>query len=732
MQIQKPFHLLAVCAAILAGSSNSAWAAEAPVLRAGAFAMDIAPPILPVIVNGGFLQHEADSIRSPLHARCLVLDDGQSRLAIAVVDNCLIPRELLDDAKQQAHRATGIPIDRMLISATHTHSAPSVCGALGSDVDEAYARYLPGRIAQGIARAVQNLAPAEIGWTVVNDFEHTHCRRWILRPDRIKPDPFGFTTVRAMMHPGYQNPDYIGPAGPVDPALSILSIRSAQGRPIALLANYSMHYFGAQPVSADYYGLFAEKLAALIAPQAGDPPFVAIMSQGTSGDLHWMDYAEPKRDVRIEQYASELAQLAYQAYQRIEHRPGIALAMKEKTLTLPRRTPSPERLAWARDVLAKMKNPLPSNQPEVYAREQIMLAEEPTRELKLQAVRIGDLGITAIPCEVFGITGLKIKAQSPLQPTFNLELANGADGYIPPPEQHTLGGYNTWPARTAGLEVEAEPKIVEAVLNLLSEVSGRPRRELRLSNGPYAQAVLASRPLAYWRMEEFNGPQADDATGHGRHAMYQGGVAFYLEGPASDSFSGPERINRAAHFAGGCLEADLRTGSQSPGQVLGDSYAIEMWFWNGLPADAREITGTLFARLLTDPAHDDRPSAGTPGECLSLGGKKAAPGKLIFQYGQGLSQTLTGAATLEPKSWHHVVLTRDGRAVKLYLDGKLDLTGEAPPRLSGATPRLLIGSQGRANSTFEGRIDEVAVYNRPLPEAEIDRHSRAAQPTDAP
>ena len=90
----------------------------------------------------------------------------------------------------------------------------------------------------------------------------------------------------------------------------------------------------------------------------------------------------------------------------------------------------------------------------------------------------GNLGITAIPNEVYAITGLKLKRQSPLPTTFNVELANGAEGYIPPPEQHALGGYTTWPARTAGLEVQAEPRIVEALLGLLEEVAGKPRRPL--------------------------------------------------------------------------------------------------------------------------------------------------------------------------------------------------------------------------------------------------------------
>jgi Ku70/Ku80 beta-barrel domain len=107
------------------------------------------------------------------------------------------------------------------------------------------------------------------------------------------------------------------------------------------------------------------------------------------------------------------------------------------------------------------------------------------RKLKLQALRVGELGITAIPSEVFAITGLKLKAQSPLQPTFNIELANGSEGYIPPAEQHRLGGYTTWPARTAALETEAGPKIVEALLQLLEKAAERPRKKPVESQGAY-------------------------------------------------------------------------------------------------------------------------------------------------------------------------------------------------------------------------------------------------------
>src|SRR4051794_31537033 len=100
----------------------TAHADDPPALRAGASAVDVSPSKLPVIVNGGFLEATADKINDPPHARAIVLDDGTTRLAIVVVDSCMMPRDLLDRAKELAHEATGIPIDRILISATHTHS----------------------------------------------------------------------------------------------------------------------------------------------------------------------------------------------------------------------------------------------------------------------------------------------------------------------------------------------------------------------------------------------------------------------------------------------------------------------------------------------------------------------------------------------------------------------------------------------------------------------------------
>src|SRR5262249_31164175 len=215
---------------------------------------------------------------------------------------------------------------------------------------------------------------------------------------------------------------------PVDDSLTLLALRAADGKPLAVLANFSMHYFGSGIVSADYFGLFCAGLAKKIG--GGE----VMMSQGTSGDLMWMDYGKPESDVPMERYAAELVDIAHEAYRKIEYKSDVPLKMKETKLTLDRRVPDEKRLEWAKKRLAALQGKKPTEQADIYAREAIFLHEEPKRELKLQAIRIGDFGICAIPNEVFAMTGLRIQAYAFI-PTCVIELANGSEGYIPPVEQ---------------------------------------------------------------------------------------------------------------------------------------------------------------------------------------------------------------------------------------------------------------------------------------------------------
>src|SRR5438046_6722596 len=106
-----------------------------------------------------------------------------------------------------------------------------------------------------------------------------------------------------------------------------------------------MHYYESPHLSADYYGLFATKIAKLIGADGGNGPFVGIMSQGTSGDQMWMDYGAPRKQIGLDGYAQEIAEVAAQAYRKIEFHDWVSLGMCETKFTLGFRLPDEERIA---------------------------------------------------------------------------------------------------------------------------------------------------------------------------------------------------------------------------------------------------------------------------------------------------------------------------------------------------------------------------------------------------
>lgn len=669
-------------------------------LKAGAAMVDVTPLTFPVLVNGNMLAGTATKATSKLHARAIVVDDGQQRAAIVVVDSCMMPRELLDDAKQLAAQRTKIKPDHMLISATHTHTAPASMGCLGTDADPTYVPYLREKLAEAIAAAEKNLEPAKVGFAAKNAAEFTALRRWIIRPDRVGTDPFGNPTLRVNMHAGANLDNVTGESGPEDPDLSLISFQSTNGRPIAALANFSMHYFsGVEALNADYFGLFCEGLQQrLDKRESGQPPFVAVMSHGCSGDIWRRDYSQPPpakgEEPTLQSYTTGLLDIAQAAYDSIEHRAGGSVAMAETRMTLNYRVPDKQRLQWAQQIVSAMGDRAPKTTEEVYAREQIILHERKSTEIVLQALRIGDIAIASTPTETYALTGLKLKLQSPLPSTMVIELANGGDGYIPPPEQHLLGGYNTWPARSAGLEVTAEPKIVAASLSLLEKVAGKPRRKYVQSRGPAAEAVLKLKPLAYWRMDEFAPPRGKDSSGNHRDAFFEPGVVFFLAGPPDQAFCKSGEVNRAAHFAGGRMESRL--------DGLADSYSVSLWFWNGMPGAGREVAGWLFSRGQQ--------------EAIGIGGKSSAPGKLIFVGSQDNdAKPAIGRTVIERWTWNHLLLIREGQQVKLYLNGQAEpeIAFDSTRSEQGAD-QWFFGGRSDAADSWEGRLDEIAVFDRAL------------------
>ena len=130
-------------------------AEKAKLLRAGAATSNLTPPLGGGII-GGFHPIPSTHIHDELHARCLVLDNGETRLAIVVCDLLGASREVYDEARRLVTEETGLPGAHLFMSATHTHSATSALGTnrfrINTPLDD-YQRFVARRIADGARRA---------------------------------------------------------------------------------------------------------------------------------------------------------------------------------------------------------------------------------------------------------------------------------------------------------------------------------------------------------------------------------------------------------------------------------------------------------------------------------------------------------------------------------------------------------------------------------------------------
>jgi neutral ceramidase len=448
------------------------------VFKAGAATSNITPPIGMTIVGNFAPQPVSKHVHDELHVRCLVLDDGRTKLAFAVADNLHLARDVWDEAKQKLVADTGIPASHMMFSATHTHSSVSAITNKNAGID--YRSLVISRVVDGVKRALNNLEPARIAWGAGKLPQWVGNRRWLLKEGVTNPNPFGGQD-RAVMNPsGTLIPRLAGPAGPTNPEVYCLSVQATDGRQIALLANYWLHYVGGvgrEDLSADYFGEFCRRIE-----QALGAPCVGILANGPCGDVNSNDYSGRTPAVKYEPYekikvvTNDLAQEVLRVRQTLTYQDWVPLKAAASDLELAVRRPTPEMIKWAEGVLAKPKDAAPTHRLEQPYAERVMEARNAkpdTIQAFIQAFRIGELGIASIPFEVFTETGLTIKARSPFKDTFTIELANGSNGYLPTPRQHDFGGYETW-LGTNRVEREASEKITARALELLQSVHTAP------------------------------------------------------------------------------------------------------------------------------------------------------------------------------------------------------------------------------------------------------------------
>jgi hypothetical protein len=448
---------------------------EKKVFFAGAAKVDITP-ILGTVINGDFIPHFANYIHDPLYAKALVLDDNATRLAIIVVDICVMGQEFIGEVKNSIEKELGIDPRHVLISSTHTHAAGAVEEVHLVNADWAYREKLPGLILRAVALAKSKLQPAKIAFSSVHVPEHVLCRRYYMKEgfEAINPLSGGLDSIKT--NPFGAENQIIRPVAEVDPELSFMAIKNLDHQWISIFGNYSLHYVGDWEngsISADYFGIFSQALGDLLS--AGED-FVGIMSNGTSGDINVLDFMDPDRYPKplfekSRLIGEELASKVATAMPALVWDEDPTLAAVNEELRINRRMPQPQELEHAKKIIEKggleQVTAGLEGWRKIYAREQLLLSEfDPVAICPLQLFRIGKGIIGGLPGEFFAQTGLEIKKSMASEHYFTIGLANGNLGYVPPLQELERGGYETWRCRISNLESGAEGKIRNGLVKM--------------------------------------------------------------------------------------------------------------------------------------------------------------------------------------------------------------------------------------------------------------------------
>ena len=394
-------------------------------LTAGAACVDITPP-LGTMIPGLFHDRFAEKIRDPLQARGFVVEAGGEGVAIVVCDLIGVKRPYLDRVKERIAETTGLAPERVVISCTHTHTG----AATGED---GYTEFLIERIADVIRLAWEKREHALIGSGRAEEDRVVFNRRFHMRDGSVRTNP------------GTGNPDVVKPAGPVDPAIDVFCLHDTDQKPLGVLANYALHYVGVpdseRTVSADYFGAFSTLLQRLRGER-----FVAALSNGACGDINNHDViggVRPNNDrfQHSERVAGMVAAGALWAWNEIALASDAAIGAAMQEVVLERKdAPSEADLQRVKEIEGKEKATMAER---AFVRRITRRMEDVPDQVStwVQALRVGDLGIAAVPGELMVELGLDIKARSPFEQTMVIELANDSVGYLPTRKSYDEGGY---------------------------------------------------------------------------------------------------------------------------------------------------------------------------------------------------------------------------------------------------------------------------------------------------
>ncbi len=429
------------------------------MVHIGVSQIDITPPV--GIPLSGFANRDVCSgIHDPLQATALVAHGGGESFVVLDCDLLFIDSGFLERVRAGVQERTGLAAQNVMISCTHTHYGPDVCGADRHPIAGAYRESLHHRLVGAAQMACDGSVPARIGVSWGESFIGINRRE---------------LAADGSMQLGRN------PTGPVDRSVGVCRIDTREGKPLAAIVNFQTHPVSLtgseRSVSAGFPGTVRQIVKQLTGA-------TCLFFQGAGGDINPIAM---QPDFRIpHSLGTRLGCETVRLWEQAETEEPAVIGVRTKLQALPRYLYGSREFAEAlqadlqNDLTEqKSKRALPGLVQWTETRlERIGRAVQSRRtgkplepvQAEFQAYRLGDLAWATAPGEIFNELGRRVKQASPFRDTFFVSNTNGTIGYVPVPEAYSQGGYEV--NHAGQVEPEAAGTLVAACGDLLASLAG--------------------------------------------------------------------------------------------------------------------------------------------------------------------------------------------------------------------------------------------------------------------
>jgi neutral ceramidase len=404
-----------------------------------------------MVIAGSIHPHFARGQEGKIRASAVVIESGETKLCIVSCDVLMFERDIIDDVGGKIEAECGIPFENILVSATHTHHAPSTVTIHGYSRDDVFCERLKDAVLSAVSKANKKLKTDQ----------NAQMYFWLGQESSVGQNSRLLLKDNTIFWIGPRD-DVLRPTGPFDPELPVLAFKKADGSVEALLFNHSTHNIGARRGgvrSPGFYGLAAQELE----EELGG---TGLLLLGAAGSTHNLTLSADEMVLRIKNAVKEALSKAQKrevsglksVKEGFEYRVRKFNEAKEEEAVSyycnKRAGGGPESTIEA---FRKMRKELAPHQGEV-------------RKTWLQVMLIGDVALVGVPGEFFTSLGVEIKRRSPFRYTYIVELANDYIGYIPDEEGYSLGGYQVWTGFHSLVEKGTGEAIVNEAVQILTSL----------------------------------------------------------------------------------------------------------------------------------------------------------------------------------------------------------------------------------------------------------------------